>query len=48
MSRFARITEDPEYEIDEDQDWEDYDEEQGQRVFDRLVEELSPFETVNS
>jgi len=47
MSRFARITEDPEYEIETDEDF-DYDEEQGQRVFDRLVEELSPHETINS
>ena len=50
MSRFARITEDPEYDMfeDEDQEWQDIDAEQSQRVFARIVEELSPFETVNS
>ena len=50
MSRFARITEDPEYEIeiDEDADWQDIDAEQSARVFQKIVEELSPFETSNS
>lgn len=50
MSRFAVITEDPTYYVDEDGMIvdEDVDEEVSKRVFDRIVEELSPFETVNS
>lgn len=54
MSRFARITEDPEYDLDfedSDLDWEDAVEQDpatSKAVFDRMVEELSPFETVNS
>ena len=50
MSRFARIVEDPEY----DEDFEDFEEDMdfdpeiSSKVFDRLVEELSPFGTVNS
>ena len=50
MSRFARIVEVPDY--DEDfYDFEedmDFDPEISSELFDRLVEELSPFETVNS
>jgi hypothetical protein len=50
MSRFARITEDPDYEIefDEDMDWQDTDNQASEAVFKRIAEELSPFETVNS
>ncbi len=51
MSRFAVVYEDPTYEVDEDQDWEDAVEQDpavSKAVFDKIVEELSPFETVNS
>ncbi len=53
MSKFARLYEDPEYvmDTDEDQDWEDAVEQDpavSKAVFDKIVEELSPFETVNS
>ena len=50
MSRFAKVYEDPEYEMDtdEDMDWQDIDNSAGEAVFARIVEELSPFETVNS
>lgn len=48
MSGFGMIVEDPMYDEDGVLVDEDYDEEQGERVFARLVEELSPFETVNS
>ncbi len=51
MSRFAVVYEDPTYEVDEDADWEDAVEQDpavSKAVFDKIVEELSPFETVNS
>lgn len=57
MSRFARITEDPSYEIDEDQDWEDIDTEPLGSIVDGWVretvakkpqEEYSPYVTSNS
>lgn len=53
MSRFAYITEDPDYDMEFDDDLtedelEEFDEVQSERVFARLVEELSPFSTVNS
>jgi hypothetical protein len=48
MSKFWQVNEDPMYDEDGVLVDEDYDEEQGKRVFDRMVEELSPFETVNS
>ncbi len=56
MSRFGMVVEDPFYDedgvlIDEDADWEDAVEQDpavSKAVFDKIVEELSPFETVNS
>ena len=50
MSRFAVVYEDPEYELeaDEDMDWQDIDNSAGEAVFARIVEDLSPFETMNS
>lgn len=52
MTNFWRLNEDPMYDedgvlVDEDAEWQDI-QEQGQRVFNRIVEDLSPFETVNS
>ena len=50
-SRFGQVFEDPMYDEDGNCVDEDYDEEQGQRVFDKLVkdiEEFSPHSTVNS
>lgn len=50
MSRFARVVEDPDYE-DAFDELAEYDEAQGQKVFEHLVkdiQEFSPFETVNS
>lgn len=53
MSRFARIVEDPEYdedfdELEDSEGWFEIDAEVSRKVFDKIVEELSPFETVNS
>jgi len=54
MTNFAYITEDPEYDEvfnSEDADWEDAVEQDpviSAAVFGRIVEELSPFGTVNS
>lgn len=60
MSRFARVYEDPDYEIDEDFDWEDYQEPNtwedahpGDLYFTApslapKEDELSPFSTINS
>lgn len=51
MANFGMVVEDPFYDEDGQLVDEYYDEEQGARVFDNLVktiEELSPFETVNS
>ena len=52
MSRFARIVEDPDYEdnFDELEAFETFevDEEVSRKVFAKIVEELSPFSTVNS
>jgi hypothetical protein len=48
MSKFWQVNEDPMYDEDGVLVDEDYDEAQGERVFAKLVEELSPFETVNS
>ncbi len=56
MSRFGMVVEDPFYDddgvlIDDDADWEDAVEQDpavSKVVFDKIVEELSPFETVNS
>ncbi len=51
MSKFWQVNEDPMYDEDGVLVDEDYDEEQGARVFDHMVksiEDLSPFETVNS
>ena len=57
MSKFWQVNEDPFYDedgqlVDEDADWEDAAVEQdpaaSRAVFARIVEELSPFETVNS
>ena len=51
-SRFAVITEDPDYDLDDEFEdsagWHDIDEEASKEVFARIVEELSPFGTVNS
>lgn len=47
-NRFGQVFEDPMYDEDGNCVDEDYDAEQGERVFAKLVEELSPFETVNS
>lgn len=52
MTKFWQLNEDPMYDedgvlVDEDADWADI-EAQGQRVFDKIVEELSPHNTVNS
>ena len=47
MPHFGQVLEDPDYyeEVDfEDEVEEDF----GEEVFKRIVEELSPFETVNS
>ncbi len=56
MSNFWKLNEDPMYDedgvlVDEDADWEDAVEQDpavSKAVFDKIVEELSPFETVNS
>lgn len=57
MSRFARITEDPSYEVDEDMDWEDVDTAPLGAIVDSWVresvvkkqqEEYSPYITSNS
>ena len=48
MNGFWKVTEDPMYDEDGVLVDEDYDEEQGQRVFQKIVEELSPHNTVNS
>ena len=50
MSRFARVVEDPDYE-DSFDELAEYNEAQGQKVFEHLVrniEEFSPHQTVNS
>ena len=52
MSKFWQVNEDPMYDedgvlVDEDADWADI-EEQSQRVFEKIVEDLSPHNTVNS
>jgi hypothetical protein len=53
MTKFWQVNEDPMYDddgvlVDEDADWQDVDNEQGERVFKAIVEELSPHNTVNS
>lgn len=53
MRNFGMIYEDPMYDedgvlVDEDADWQDMDNEQGERVFKAIVEELSPHATINS
>lgn len=48
MRDFWMVTEDPMYDEDGVLVDEDFDEEVSEQVFDRIVEELSPFETVNS
>lgn len=50
-NRFGQVFEDPLYDEDGNCVDEDYDEEQGQRVFDKLVREIeifSPHQTSNS
>ena len=46
MSKFWQVNEDPTY--DEDGVLEDFDETVSEAVFARIVEELSPHETINS
>jgi hypothetical protein len=54
MSRFAVITEDPDYYVDEDgmivneDELSALDPAASEAIFARIVEELSPFGTVNS
>lgn len=48
MNKFGMVFEDPMYDEDGVLVDEDYDEEQGERVFQSIVEELSPHNTVNS
>lgn len=49
MSRFARIVEDPEYDIDEDQEWDDeyVDPAEWDKAFPKPAD-YDPFETINS